>query len=74
MNHSASAVPTGGGEEDWQRSSFCSASTCIEVLVSTEWDTVKVRDSKHKDGSVLKFDLAEWRAFVAGVRNSEFDV
>jgi hypothetical protein len=35
---------------------------------------IRVRDSKRADSPVLSFDAAEWRAFVAGVRNAEFDV
>jgi hypothetical protein len=35
---------------------------------------VKVRDSKRPDAGVLSFDQEEWKAFVRGVRNSEFDI
>jgi hypothetical protein len=33
-----------------------------------------VRDSKDPQGPVLLFTPDEWRAFVGGVRNGEFDL
>lgn len=33
-----------------------------------------VRDSKNPGGAVLAFTTGEWRAFLAGVRNAEFDL
>ncbi len=35
---------------------------------------ISVRDSKDPHGGTLQFTPAEWRAFVGGVRNGEFDV
>ena len=36
---------------------------------------ILVRDTKdHGRGPVQRFTRAEWRAFVAGVRNGEFDL
>jgi hypothetical protein len=34
---------------------------------------IAIRDSKDVDGPVLTFSPQEWAAFVAGVRNSEFE-
>jgi hypothetical protein len=34
---------------------------------------IAVRDSKDLDGPVLTFNAEEWAAFVAGVRDGEFD-
>ena len=31
------------------------------------------RDSKDRDGPVLRFNAHEWEAFLAGVRNGEFE-
>jgi hypothetical protein len=36
--------------------------------------SVAVRDSKDPAGPVLEFTVAEWAAFVAGVRGGQFDV
>ncbi|MFI0419398.1 DUF397 domain-containing protein [Spongiactinospora sp. 9N601] len=33
-----------------------------------------LRDSKNPDGPVLTFTPAEWEAFVAGVKDGEFDI
>ncbi|HEV2451539.1 MAG TPA: DUF397 domain-containing protein [Streptosporangiaceae bacterium] len=35
---------------------------------------ITMRDSDHPEGPVLKFTQAEWDAFVAGVRDGEFDL
>lgn len=55
---------------DWQRSSRCGNTTCVEVAM--DGDTVRVRDSKHPDRQPLTFTAAEWADFVAGVRAGEF--
>ena len=34
---------------------------------------IGVRDSKDTEGPVLRFTPDEWKAFVGGVRNGEFD-
>lgn len=58
----------------WHRSTASGASgNCVEVAF-TGGDNVYVRDSKDPDGGVLRFTSDEWRAFVNGVRQGEFDV
>jgi hypothetical protein len=56
----------------WKKSRQSSGSdNCVEVA-----DTgggVLVRDSKHPQGPVLAFTPAEWRAFVDGAKDGEFD-
>jgi hypothetical protein len=56
----------------WRRASFCTSSGCVEV--ASTGDTIAVRDSKDPDSPILTYDRAEWHAFVAGVKNGEFDV
>jgi len=72
----------GGGcvEVGWGKSSFSERSGCVEAsAVPESYHPVKegtevlVRDSKNPDGPVLEFTAAEWDAFLAGVRNGEFD-
>ncbi len=58
---------------EWARSSFCQSGSCVEVRISRESGTVQLRDSKVAGGPVLTFDSGEWQAFVAGVRNEEFE-
>ncbi|WP_127503310.1 DUF397 domain-containing protein [Actinoplanes solisilvae] len=46
---------------------------CVEVALNLP-DVVAVRDTKNRDGSTLTFTHAEWAAFLAGVRDGEFDL
>ena len=46
---------------------------CVEVAVNLP-GIVAVRDTKDRDGAALVFTHREWEAFVAGVRDGEFDV
>ena len=65
----------------WLKSSYSDISfACVEVsgvpegyVPSKEGTRVLVRDSKDPDGPVLEFSRDEWDAFLAGVRNGEFD-
>jgi uncharacterized protein DUF397 len=34
---------------------------------------ILMRDARNPDGPVLAFTEAEWRAFIAGVKDGEFD-
>jgi predicted secreted Zn-dependent protease len=56
----------------WRRSSRCDTGQCVEVAGSGS--AVLMRDSKHPDGPVLVFSAEEWNAFVAGVRQGEYDL
>ncbi|WP_182873852.1 DUF397 domain-containing protein [Microbispora sp. H10670] len=57
----------------WRKSSFSgSGNNCVEVATNLP-GLVAVRDSKDRSGPVLAFTPSEWRAFIAGVKNGEFD-
>ena len=45
---------------------------CVEV--AELGDTVAVRDSKHPSGPALIFTPDEWRAFIGGAKDGEFDL
>lgn len=66
-------VPHADGEPRFIKSSFSGGSgACVEVG-RQRLDEVLVRHSK--DGEpVLEFSVAEWVAFVEGVKAGEFDV
>jgi hypothetical protein len=56
----------------WRKSSFSGMNGCVESAVTAEgW--VAVRDSKNPDAGHQVYDRQEWNAFLAGVRNGEFD-
>jgi hypothetical protein len=56
---------------EFKTSSFCNLGDCVEVGMRPD-GTVAVRDTKDRSGE-LQFTAAEWAAFVAGVKNGEFD-
>jgi hypothetical protein len=58
----------------WGKSSLSGPWTDNCVEVSGAPGEILVRDSKDPDGPVLRFDFAEWEAFLAGVRLGEFDI
>jgi hypothetical protein len=62
-----------GSESSWIKSSLSfSNSNCVEVAGLSD-GRVGVRHSKDSEGPVLRFTPDEWRAFLGGVRNGEFD-
>jgi hypothetical protein len=57
----------------WFKSTRSSGNgNCVEVAIVD--DTVGVRDSKDRSGPVLVFTASEWRAFVAGAKDGQFDL
>lgn len=58
----------------WRKSSMSGGNgNCVEVAGNLP-GVVAVRDSKDREGTVLAFTPAQWRAFTAGVRVGEFDL
>lgn len=55
----------------WRKSGKCGSNACAEV--ATRGDRVFLRDSKHPETSPLAFTAQEWRSFVKGVAEGEFD-
>ena len=57
----------------WVKSSLSFANgNCVEVS-DQPGGTVGVRNSRDREGPVLRFTPDEWQAFLGGVRNGEFD-
>ena len=57
----------------YRKSSFSSSGGCVEVRL-LEDGTIGLRDSKDVSKPAHHFTPVEWRAFLAGVRNGEFDL
>lgn len=60
--------------DGWRKSSYCGTGTCVEVERAPSAQLVAVHDSKRPLDVPLVFTFDEWRAFVADVKNGEFDV
>ncbi|GIH10688.1 DUF397 domain-containing protein [Rhizocola hellebori] len=58
----------------WRKStrSGDNGGACVEVAALP--DAVAVRDSKDPTGPALIFTPAEWRAFIGGAKDGEFDI
>lgn len=49
---------------------------CVEVATNLLPHTgeILVRDSKHPEAGFLRFTEAEWKAFLGGVHDGEFEI
>jgi hypothetical protein len=66
------------------KSSYSSSGNCVEVSgVASAGEpltkdghsvVVAIRDSKNQAGPMLHFTRGEWEAFIAGVKDGEFDL
>jgi hypothetical protein len=54
------------GRLEWQRSSYCDSSNCVEVALMIH--RVTVRDGKDPEGPRLIFTVEEWTSFVDWLR------
>ena len=63
----------------WRKSSHSSINGCVQVAIvdgriAVVDGLVRVRSSRDPDGHMLGFTVHEWRAFLDGVRDGEFDL
>lgn len=58
----------------WRKSSASGngGNDCVEVAFTD--DGVLVRHSRNASGPMLSFTHSEWRAFIAGAQNGEFEL
>ncbi|WP_245666007.1 DUF397 domain-containing protein [Actinoplanes subtropicus] len=68
--HTMEDVPLSG--LDWQKSSYCGNTTCVEVAFSPAF--VAIRDSKNVEQPALILSYQEWAALKAGINAGEFDL
>jgi hypothetical protein len=57
---------------EFRVSSYCSCGDCVEVGQLAD-GSIAVRDTKDRANSLI-FTAQEWSAFVAGVKDGEFDL
>jgi Domain of unknown function (DUF397) len=55
----------------WRKSTRSGTSNCVEVAFLDRH--VVIRDSKDRRGPVLAFTVAEWHAFLDGIRKGVFE-
>ena len=60
-------------ELSFERSSYCANSCCLEVALVPRTGKIHVRNSQDP-GTQIAFSTEEWRAFLAGAKNNEFDL
>ncbi|MEV0347770.1 DUF397 domain-containing protein [Nonomuraea sp. NPDC052129] len=61
-------------QADWRKSSRSGGgNNCVEVARNLP-GVVAVRHSKDPDGAALVFTPGEWRAFIEGSKDGEFDL
>ena len=62
-------------DDGWRTSTWSGTNgngECVEVRLTPL--VVQVRNSKDRAGPVVEFTHPEWRAFLAGAREGEFDL
>jgi hypothetical protein len=69
----ANGVPADQLRVAWRKSSWSNPSgNCVEVAILSD-DEVAVRDSRYPSGPALVYTRVEISAFLAGVKDGEFD-
>jgi Domain of unknown function (DUF397) len=64
-------VGTPADEATWRTAGRCEGGQCLEI--GTLGEFVIVRNSADPGQACVTMSRTEWRAFVAGVKNGEFD-
>ena len=55
-------------DDEWRKSSYSSSGNCVEAVGLR--GGIKVRDTKNRDGSVLRFDAGTWQRFTREIKNN----
>jgi predicted secreted Zn-dependent protease len=59
------------GDLDWQVSRTCDNGQCIKVARAGKF--VMIGNTSKPEGPVSEFTVEEWRHFLAGVKQGDFD-
>lgn len=62
---------TPAGEPAWRTAEQCDGGACVQV--GTQGESVMVRASADPEGIYITLSRHEWRMFVAGVKDGDFD-
>jgi hypothetical protein len=58
----------------WRKSSFSGNGGANCVDVADDGEKIYVRNSNKPGGATVAFTPSEWRAFISGAKNQEFDL
>ncbi|MFE6055835.1 DUF397 domain-containing protein [Kitasatospora sp. NPDC056446] len=68
-------APSGKPKVDFTGAEWlCSSQGVGDVQIAFVDGYIGMRDGRQEDGPILVFTPAEWRAFVLGARDGEFDL
>ena len=59
------------GDLDWRVSRTCESGACI--MVARNGNSVVFGNTQYPDGPVFTYTDAEWREFLAGAKQGDFD-
>lgn len=66
-----SQVQVGPTNLTWRTALRCNTGGC--VMVAADGRSVYIGDTKKPDGPILSYTAAEWREFLSGAKNGDFD-
>ena len=66
-----SAHSSAPGDLDWRVSRTCESGAC--VMVARNGDSVVFSNTRDPKGPVYTYTATEWREFLAGVKQGDFD-
>jgi len=55
----------------WRTSLSCESGACVQVAATER--TILIGSTRQPGGPVLEYTPDEWHAFVAGIKNGDFD-
>jgi predicted secreted Zn-dependent protease len=64
-------MPQSLGELSWRVARKCNSGHCVAVAV--RGDEIVIGSSKDLDGPVITYSRDEWKVFLEGVRQGDFD-
>ena len=66
-----STYVSAGGDLDWFVAQACESGQCIKV--ARRGELVLIGNTKSPEGPFSEFTAEEWRYFLAGAKNGDFD-